>query len=222
MKVTVMQPYFIPYAGYIRLLACADIFVVYDCVQFPRRSWVHRNKLRMIDGTLTWFTLPIKKACFDEKIKNIAFREDAKTLFLNESKSFPAISVIQDKYPTLYESLITFDQSISNYNVTILRCLASLFDFKTKIVLSSDFNVPEIFKGQERVLKLVEKLEGDHYINAPGGLALYDPDLFVKNGIKFNFLSEYIGDYASILQLLAEKDVQVVRSDIIQQCANLS
>ena len=40
--VAVMQPYFMPYAGYFRLFAAADVFVLFDCVQFPRRGWVHR------------------------------------------------------------------------------------------------------------------------------------------------------------------------------------
>jgi hypothetical protein len=36
--VAVMQPYFMPYAGYFRLFAAADVFVLFDCVQFPRRG----------------------------------------------------------------------------------------------------------------------------------------------------------------------------------------
>jgi hypothetical protein len=38
-SVAIMQPYFIPYAGYFRLFAATDLFVIYDCVQFPRRGW---------------------------------------------------------------------------------------------------------------------------------------------------------------------------------------
>ena len=34
MKVAIMQPYFMPYAGYFRLFAAADLFVALDCVQF--------------------------------------------------------------------------------------------------------------------------------------------------------------------------------------------
>jgi WbqC-like protein family len=45
LTVAIMQPYFLPYAGYSRLFAATDLFVVYDCVQFPRRGWVHRNRL---------------------------------------------------------------------------------------------------------------------------------------------------------------------------------
>jgi hypothetical protein len=56
--VAIMQPYFFPYAGYFRLLAASDLFVIYDCVQFPRRGWVHRNKLVDASGEARWLTLP--------------------------------------------------------------------------------------------------------------------------------------------------------------------
>ena len=58
--VAIMQPYFAPYAGYFRLLATTDLFVVYDCVQFPRRGWVHRNQLPDAAGKLDWLTLPLE------------------------------------------------------------------------------------------------------------------------------------------------------------------
>ena len=57
-----MQPYFVPYAGYFRLFAAADVFVAYDCVQFPRRGWVHRNRLPTATGMSDWLTLPVRNA----------------------------------------------------------------------------------------------------------------------------------------------------------------
>ena len=56
--IAVMQPYFVPYAGYFRLFAATDLFVIYDCVQFPRRGWVHRNQLPGANGQPNWLTLP--------------------------------------------------------------------------------------------------------------------------------------------------------------------
>ena len=38
MKLGIMQPYFFPYAGYFRLFAHVDEFVIFDCVQFRRRG----------------------------------------------------------------------------------------------------------------------------------------------------------------------------------------
>jgi hypothetical protein len=57
----IMQPYFLPYAGYFRLFAATDLFVVYECVQFPRRGWVHRNQLVNTAGAERWLTLPLEK-----------------------------------------------------------------------------------------------------------------------------------------------------------------
>ena len=48
--VALMQPYFFPYAGYFRLFAAVDTFIIYDCVQFPRRGRVHRVEVPGPDG----------------------------------------------------------------------------------------------------------------------------------------------------------------------------
>lgn len=56
MRASVMQPYYYPYAGYFRLFAAVDLFVILDCVQFNRRGRVHRYQ----KGN-KWVTLPIKK-----------------------------------------------------------------------------------------------------------------------------------------------------------------
>src|ERR1700761_2078318 len=72
-----MQPYFIPYAGYFRLITGSDLFVIYDCVQFPRRGWVHRNKLLDPHGQEQWLTLPLAKAPQDVLIKDLTFPANA-------------------------------------------------------------------------------------------------------------------------------------------------
>ena len=75
--IAIMQPYFLPYAGYFRLIAQTDIFVIYDCVQFPRRGWVHRNKLMDANGEEQWLTLPLEPAPQDVLIRDLAFPDDA-------------------------------------------------------------------------------------------------------------------------------------------------
>ena len=49
MRVVIMQPYYLPYRGYFDLLAKADLFVVYDDVQYRHRFWQSRNRLT-VDG----------------------------------------------------------------------------------------------------------------------------------------------------------------------------
>jgi hypothetical protein len=73
-----MQPYFMPYAGYFRLLAATELFVVYERVQFPRRGWVPRNKLADAHGQPQWLTMPLASAEVDTAICDLRFRSGAR------------------------------------------------------------------------------------------------------------------------------------------------
>src|SRR3954470_10034872 len=75
--VAIMQPYFLPYLGYFRLFAASDLFVVYDCVQFPRRGWVHRNRVVDRTGTERWLTLPLEKAPQNTLVRDLRFLVNA-------------------------------------------------------------------------------------------------------------------------------------------------
>ena len=87
-KVAVMQPYFIPYTGYFRLLSETDQFVIYDCVQFQRRGWLHRNKLSDKNGTLQWLTLPLEKAPQSLIIRDLKLVSDAEAEIAHRLEKF--------------------------------------------------------------------------------------------------------------------------------------
>src|SRR3954469_21286194 len=88
LTIAVMQPYFIPYAGYFRLFAASDLFVIYDCVQFPRRGWVHRNKLIDGSGAERWLTLPLGKASQSALIMDLQFPPNAGQLLRQRLQPF--------------------------------------------------------------------------------------------------------------------------------------
>ncbi len=89
MRVAVMQPYFYPYMGYVRLIAAVDIFVLFDCVQFPRRGRVHRAEVPNGSGGVEWLTLPLAAAPRDTRIDSLAFAADADARFAERCRPFP-------------------------------------------------------------------------------------------------------------------------------------
>ena len=93
--VAIMQPYFFPYAGYFRLFAAADQFVIYDCVQFPRRGWVHRNRLPDANGAPAWLTLPLEKASRNLTISELRFPSDAVSRFTVQIPRFLDLCAVQ-------------------------------------------------------------------------------------------------------------------------------
>ena len=58
----------------------------------------------------------------------------------------------------------------------------------TEIILSSSIGKNNELKGQDKIIEIVKKLNGNHYINAIGGQELYDKEIFNNNEIKLNFI----------------------------------
>ena len=50
MRVTILQPNYIPWRGYFDFLKQSDVFVVYDDVQYTKNDWRNRNLIKGPDG----------------------------------------------------------------------------------------------------------------------------------------------------------------------------
>ena len=69
-KVAVMYR-ILPDAGYFRLFEAVDEFVIFDCVQFPRRGRVHRSEVPGMAGRCEWLTLPLARQAWSIEIRAI-------------------------------------------------------------------------------------------------------------------------------------------------------
>ena len=56
MKLLVTQPTFLPWIGYFDLIDQSDLIVFLDDVQFEKRSWQQRNRIKSASG-LQWVTI---------------------------------------------------------------------------------------------------------------------------------------------------------------------
>lgn len=54
-----MQPAYLLCLGYFELMANSDYFVFFDDVQFAKKSWQQRNRIKAQNGELT-LVIPIK------------------------------------------------------------------------------------------------------------------------------------------------------------------
>ena len=57
--VVITQSNYIPWRGYFDLMNMADEFVLFDDMEFTRRDWRNRNKIKTKDG-VKWLTIPVK------------------------------------------------------------------------------------------------------------------------------------------------------------------
>lgn len=212
--VAIMQPYFIPYAGYFRLLTESDLFVIYDCVQFPRRGWVHRNRLIDANGEDKWLTLPLLKAPQDILIQDLRFPEDASRILADRLRPFPLPSYDPEFRAAVMHAVLSADGAVADYIVSILRYIAGHLGLAWSVIRSSSLRVPETFRGQARIIEIVRRLGARRYINAPGGRDLYDSEAFSKAGISLDFLPPYPGPNTSILTRILTERPEALAADI--------
>ncbi len=215
MRVAVMQPYFMPYAGYFRLFAAADVFVVYDCVQFPRRGWVHRNRLTTSTGESDWLTLPLQKADRDStRICDLHFRAGAQQEWDDALRRFPALANLPARSEALARCALSLSCAPLDYIVAGIVCVTRLLGVERPVIRSSNLGIDPALRGQERILEIARRLGAREYVNAPGGRELYDAAAFARAGVRLLFLPEYRGRFASVLERLALESPDALRAEL--------
>jgi hypothetical protein len=211
--IAIMQPYFLPYAGYFRLIAQTDIFVIYDCVQFPRRGWVHRNKLVDAQGQEQWLTLPLAPAPQDTLIRDLAFPGDAAASLAERLRPFP-VAARPGPHTPLLDRVRRAEGRPVDYISGLLEEASRTLGLPWNVVRSSSLEVANDFRGQARILEIARRLGATRYVNAPGGRDLYETAAFAEAGIELSFLEPWAGAGGSILQRLADDDVAALAQQV--------
>lgn len=210
--VAVMQPYFMPYAGYFRLFAAADLFVIYDCVQFPRRGWVHRNRLPDAHGASRWLTLPLHRCARETRICDLQFGPQSIERWNVQLRRFAALRGKNAEADTLVGAVRDIKGRPVDFLGDLLGRVCERLDLPFHTLASSRLDLPPHLKGEDRILEILHRVGATTYLNAPGGRRLYHPETFARHGLKLRFLSEYDGPAWSLLhRLLTEPPRDIAR-----------
>lgn len=212
--VAVMQPYFLPYAGYFRLFAAADRVALFDCVQFPRRGWVHRNRLPNAAGNPAWLTLPLRSNAVATRIADLRFADGAADTLRQRCDRFPQL---RDADHPFLSTVLDPSPDVVGYLEALLRQCCGHLDLPFETIRTSSMDIDPALRSQDRVLAIVEALGGDRYINLEGGRTLYDPAAFAAREIELSFLPEWRGSTWSILQRILTEPSASVADEIRSQ-----
>jgi hypothetical protein len=214
-RVAVMQPYFFPYAGYFRLLDVVDHFVVFDCVQFPRRGRVHRTQVPGPTGGVEWLTLPLASMPRDVLIRDLAFAADARARLDDRLSRCAWLATAEGAIAERLRAHLHGPlRSVIDYLIAALELVADILGLAPTITRSSDLALDPPLKSQDRVVAAVKAVGGTHYVNPPGGHHLYDAAAFANAGLTLSFLVPYGGRYRYLLPALASQPPVAILEDI--------
>ncbi len=197
MTLAIMQPYFLPYIGYMQLMNAVDTFVLYDDVAFINRGWINRNRL-LINGQEYLFTVPLKDASQNKRINEVRLTNDPKW----RSKLLKTIEQGYRKAP-YYGTVMPLTEKIINFTTDYIADLVhnSLVELNqylgltTRLVASSSGYGNEQLKAQQRILDICRQEGATRYINPIGGIELYDKLTFAQADIELNFIKAKWVDY---------------------------
>ena len=184
-----MQPYFLPYIGYFTLINAVDKFVYLDDVQYIRRGWVNRNRVKMGNSWL-YLTIPVKKALLKTNLNEVHITDDEK--IINRLKK--TIKHCYNKTPNygnieelIFKHLKSGDL-ISKININLSSEICKYLEIDTIFKISSEIKKDNDLYGKEKIIEICKRLGCNNYINPIGGIELYDKEEFKKKDIRLNFI----------------------------------
>lgn len=190
MTLAIMQPYFLPYIGYLQLMQAVDKFVFYDDVAFINRGWINRNRL-LVNGQEYLFTIPLKDASQNRRICDIALSDDRKwrgKLLKTIEQSYRKAANFPEVYPLLEKVVNLEAENIAAYIERGFVFINEFLGIQTEIVPSSTVYGNDHLKAQDRILDICQREGAIRYINPIGGMEIYDREKFRESGIDIHFL----------------------------------
>jgi hypothetical protein len=225
-RVAIMQPYFYPYIGYFELMARVDRLVLFDDVQFIRRGWVNRNRIRSYQDPVGWqyLTVPVARASRSARIDEIGLHED-RDWIRRQCRTLESVFGARIRTHPLYESFVACaaqaTSSLRDYLERTLVETAALLGLRVQIERASRLEIDPELRGQDRVLAVCQRVGADVYVNLPGGGSLYQAESFRRLGTQLELLepTRYRGadgrpNAFSILDGILGDGLEAVRSHL--------
>lgn len=216
-KVAILQSNYIPWKGYFDIIAAVDEFILYDDMQYTRRDWRNRNKIKTPQG-LAWLTVPVKaKGNYFQKIKDTELDGTAwaekhwKSLAQHYGRAKYFDEIASWLKPLYIDNAYS---NISRLNRLFLEKICAYLGIKTQISTSMEYTLVE--GKTERLVDLCLQAGADEYISGPAAREYIVPEMFAQAGIKLTWF-DYDG-YKPYPQLWGDFTHNVSIVDLLFNC----
>jgi hypothetical protein len=171
MIVAMMQPTFLPWAGYFAIMDACDQFVVLDDFQFQRQSFHQRNRLFVSGASVGWVTVPVEHRGSQgfpllTEVRPLVTRRFAAKLARLVGQNYGFSSELDRVTDLLSSALARQWDSLADLNTSLISGIASLLGVTAVLIRSSD--VGSGGRRSHRVADLLRKIGATTYLAAGG------------------------------------------------------
>jgi hypothetical protein len=185
------QPTFLPWLGWWDKLVRADVFVLLDDVQFPKKggSWTNRVRL-LVNGEPRWLTVPVDRAFHGTRSVREMRIDTAKAwraeILRTLALSYGRAPHFAEVMPVVEQALDVGAEQIAELDEHAVRSLAGPLGLDTsRLVRQSDLDVAGT--GSELLVDLCRRVGADTYLSGDGAGGYLSEQAFREAGIGLRY-----------------------------------
>jgi hypothetical protein len=215
-RVAIVQSNYLPWKGYFDLIASVDEFVLFDDMQYTRRDWRNRNRIKTPTG-LQWLSVPVQvKGRFeqpmrDTRIDGSAWADSHCKALAHNYRRAPAFAATAAWLEPLLRQPRTH---LSVLNRALIEAVCARLGIGTRLSNSWDYEL----QGQrsERLASICAQAGADVYVSGPSARNYLDVAAFERRGVAVEWF-DYRG-YPQYPQLWGAFEHGVCILDLLFHC----
>lgn len=212
MRVTILQPSYLPWLGFFEQMHRSDQFVLYDDVQFTRRDWRNRNRIRVQEGSV-WLTVPViqknkyEQSLLETKIDNSTSwkRKHLKSIRCNYSKT-PFFDLY---FPWCEKTFNREWNFLLDLSLETIQYLKGELKINTPLLRSSELGGSG--NKSERLISICKQLGATQYLSGESARNYISEKDFSDQGIELEYQNyqhpEYPQRYEGFVPFLSTIDL---------------
>lgn len=188
-RIAAIQSSYIPWKGYFDAINFVDEFILLDEVQFTRRDWRNRNRIKTPTGT-RWLTIPVQvKGRYHQRIDETLIaepdwgRKHWETLRQSYRRA-PHFDAVGERIAPLY--LESHHERLSDVNRAFIETIMESLGIPTPIRWSTEYDTTG--ERGERILELCRAAGADEYVSGPAARDYLDEATFADAGVSVRWM----------------------------------
>nr|WP_311526922.1 WbqC family protein [uncultured Ralstonia sp.] len=200
MNVVITQPMLFPWVGLLEQIMLADVLVNYADVQFSKGSFTNRVQIKEVAGT-RWMTVPLEKFHLGARIDevkpatNVDWRAQHLRMLEQAYDAAPHASDMLALVRSVYEADYTNMGALALASMRAV-CRYLGIELDRKFVDAPELNIPG--RNTDRVLAIVQKLQGDTYITGHGAKNYLAHAEFEQHGVTVEYMNYAMRPYPQL------------------------
>jgi hypothetical protein len=185
MIVSIHQPHFLPWMGYLNKVWHSDVFVWLHTVQYRKNYFQNRTRIKNENEQPLWLTLPVH-ARLGMPIDNVIIADShwKDRVQKNVEQCYRRTPFFDAIWPALHDCMQELSDNLDEVNFQLFNTILCLLDCR-HVTIKRVVEIPiDSENPTERLVKICSFLGAEKYIAGRGGRNYMQVELFERAGVE--------------------------------------